>query len=332
MDLLFSHLLDAAGRAPSAHNTQPWALRWRGHSLEVFLRAERALPAVDPTGVEMLHAVGALLENLVLTLEQLDFEPVYEVVDSLTAGNPVLTLRWNPVRTPRPDPTLYRMIPVRQTSRLPYQSEPITTEDLEEIRQAVATPCSLAILTDPDEVETIRRLVCDATIEQLKDTRASDELYTWLRFSKRENRWYRDGLNAECMGWNRLEALALRWMLAPGILRTFGPWGLFRLLGSDVDKNAPPTPAIGLLTVEKDDIAGRIEAGRQLQRVWLTAASKGLATHPISAAVDVSRTRLMVFQRFGLPPDSLHVNLFRIGRSLPPARSHRLPVDEILLA
>src|SRR2546427_8127682 len=50
MDALLAHLLDAAGRAPSAHNTQPWRLRWKGDALEVRTPEERKLPAVDPAG------------------------------------------------------------------------------------------------------------------------------------------------------------------------------------------------------------------------------------------------------------------------------------------
>ena len=50
-------------------------MRWRGDRLEIRVHAERTLPAVDRSGADLLHALGALLENVVLTLEQLDFEP-----------------------------------------------------------------------------------------------------------------------------------------------------------------------------------------------------------------------------------------------------------------
>jgi hypothetical protein len=271
-----------------------------------------------------------LLENVILALEQLDLEPSYEVASPSGEEWPIVVVRWESAKRPRPDPTLYRMIPIRQTSRLPYSRDRIPDEDLDALRSATGPPCALAILTDPREINEIGRLVSEATLEQLADRATAEELYSWLRFSRRDRRWWRDGLNADCMGWSHLEAMALRMLLAPSILRRFGRWGLFRMLASDVEKNAPPAAALALLTVQEEGVGHRIEAGRHLQQIWLTAASRGLSTHPISAAVDIERTRHQVLDRFGLGHSTLHVNLFRIGRSPTSFRSARLPADEIL--
>lgn len=246
MDSLLSHLLDAASRAPSAHNTQPWALRWLGDSLEIAPRADRSLPAIDPEGVETLHALGACLENVSLTLGHLGFVARYEV--DLRGG---VVVRWTPSEGPRPDPSLYRMIPIRRTSRLPYGREPIGADDLAAISAAVAPPCSLAILERPDDVMAVRRLVAEATVEQLRERAVSAELYEWVRFSRRDRRWFRDGLNAACLGWSRAEAAVLRVLLSPRALRLGGS-PLARFLGGDLAKNAPEAPALALLIVDGD--------------------------------------------------------------------------------
>jgi hypothetical protein len=227
---------------------------------------------------------------------------------------------------------LYRMIPVRQTSRLPYDARPLSPIDLVALQSAVADPCTLTILTEPNALVEIRRLVARATSIQLRDRSVVDELYAWMRFGKRDPRWYRDGLNAECLGLKRWEAWVLRLLLAPRCLAWFGRWGLISLLTADTNQHAPFSPAIGLLTVRGEGIAQRIEAGRCLQRIWLTGARLGLSTHPISAAVDVDETRSDVFERFQVGAGHQHVNLFRIGFSKPPARSARLPVDELIRA
>jgi hypothetical protein len=119
-------------------------------------------------------------------------------------------------------------------------------------------------------------------------------------------------------------------LLAPRVLGLFGQWGLIHLLTANVDQHAPPTPAICLLTVEREGVVERIEAGRCLQRIWLAAASRGLSTHPISAAVDVDATRPRVFERFQVDLAHHHVNLFRLGVSKKPPRSARIPVDELI--
>ena len=55
-----------------------------------------------------------------------------------------------------------------------------------------------------------------------------------------------------------------------------------------------------------------------------------MVTHPLSAAVDVAATRPRTLELFGVGPGEHPVNLFRLGYSAPPARSPRLPADEIL--
>src|SRR6476661_5078785 len=82
MDTLLAHLLEAAARAPSAHNTQPWRLRWRKDELQVYVSEQRLLRIADPEGLDTLHAIGAVLENLLLTLRQLGFEGEYQVTDN----------------------------------------------------------------------------------------------------------------------------------------------------------------------------------------------------------------------------------------------------------
>jgi hypothetical protein len=338
MDSVLAHLLDAAGRAPSAHNTQPWVLRPRGSDeLEVSVRAGRTLPAADPTGADTLHSLGAMLENLLITLAHLGCAAEYEVMGPVAPEAPVLRIRWRPagrspsVRDRNGDPAaLYRMIPIRRTSRLRYDAAPIAPEILAALRAAVRPPGALYVLTEARAIAEVRALVAAATAEQLADAPVARELYGWLRFSPRDRRWYRDGLNAACMGWRSWEAAAIRLLLAPSVLPFLSRWGLHRALCADVDQQAPPAPAICLLTVEEESVAARIEAGRILQRLWLTAALHGLVTHPLSAAVDVTSTRPRVLERFGVPAGQSHVNLFRLGRSAPPARSSRLPADEIL--
>jgi hypothetical protein len=305
-------------------------LHWRNDAVEIWVRRERTLPAADPKGIDILHALGAMLENIVLTLNQLGYVAEYEVSERLRWDVPVIVVRWHPSTSPPPDPTLYRMIPIRRTSRLPYAQEPISTEVLKALQSTVGFPCSLYTLTQPDDIAEVRALVAEATSELMADTTVANEVYSWLRFFPRDPRWYRDGLTAACMGWKRWEAALAGVVLLPPVLRLLTRFGLHRAVFANMDQQAPQTPVLCLLTVKEEGVGPRIEAGRCLQRIWLAAASNGLATHPLSAAVDLERTRRRAMKLFNVPPGERHVNLFRLGRSAPSARSPRLPADEIL--
>jgi hypothetical protein len=59
--------------------------------------------------------------------------------------------------------------------------------------------------------------------------------------------------------------------------------------------------------------------GRNLLRVWLALTQRGLYAHPLSQILDCPETALDLAARVGAEPFSV----FRAGRSVPPARSHR---------
>src|SRR6059036_3375814 len=96
MEPILAHVLEAIRRAPSAHNTQPWWLRWRGDSLEIGLRRERMLPNGDRSGLDALHGVGAALENAMLALEHLGMRGSYEIAEHEEPSGPLVRLRWEP--------------------------------------------------------------------------------------------------------------------------------------------------------------------------------------------------------------------------------------------
>jgi len=330
MDTLLAHLVEAANRAPSAHNTQPWRLRWQGNELHVCVTEQRMLRVADPDGFDTLHAIGALLENLLLTLRQLGYEGEYHVVDHWDLGQPVVVLRWHSRPGLKPAPTLYRMIPIRRTSRLEYSQEPILPRVLEEIRAAATCPAKLYVLTDAAAIDEIRSLAARSGAEALRNQDYAGELYRWMRFSRKDSGWYRDGLNAECMGWNRIESALAQRLMAPSIVSRLARLWWSKWMYTNTEQQAPFAPALCLLATHDRSLAGHVNAGRNLQHAWLTAAAHGLVTHPLSAAVDDPSSRARVLEIFAVPAGEIHVNLFRLGESPKTARSARLPADELL--
>src|SRR4051794_20247012 len=60
---LFRTAVEAAIRAPSLHNTQPWRFRPRDGALEVLADRSRRLPAADPHAWALRIACGAAILN-----------------------------------------------------------------------------------------------------------------------------------------------------------------------------------------------------------------------------------------------------------------------------
>ena len=220
------------------------------------------------------------------------------------------------------------MIPIRRTSRIAFSETTVAPGVLTRLQTEVSAPYRLRIITTAPELALLGKIAAAADLALLQQPAMCTELRRWLRLSRADPSWYRDGLNAECMGWSRFEALVAGQLIKPSMVRLLEKLGLARMLLSPLP---PSAPAICLLTAPAEAfVAGRVESGRQLQRVWLAAAAAGLCTHPLSAAVDHEASRAETFRLFGVGTGEVHVNLFRLGFSPLCAHSHRLPVDEIL--
>jgi hypothetical protein len=333
MTPLQSRLLESASLAPSPHNTQPWLLRFQNDSLELWANRDRMLPAADPKNADLLHAVGAALENCLLTLEHHGQLGSYVCADTFGLDRPIIQLTWSHSPNPPQTTALYRQIPLRQTSRRPFDARPLTPEIVQRLTAAVHPPFVLRIETQPDAVRRIREIASGADVTLMGDPGMSAEFYRWMRFKKKEARWFLDGLNAECMNWSAIEAWVARYLLRPKPLAALHRLHLSRLLFGQVNQQAPQTPAIALLSWKpdsNDSLGGRIEAGRQLERLWLTAAADSLCTHPLSSAVDLAESRQKIFEHFGVAEGEQHVSLFRIGHAPRTPRSYRLMADALL--
>ncbi|NED56102.1 nitroreductase, partial [Micromonospora aurantiaca] len=67
MDLAAFHALEPlCWRAPSAHNTQPWRLRYERWAITVGWDPADALPAGDPTGRDLRLSLGAFVETCLI--------------------------------------------------------------------------------------------------------------------------------------------------------------------------------------------------------------------------------------------------------------------------
>ena len=74
--------VEAAVRAPSIHNTQPWLFLPEGDRIEVHADPSRRLPAVDPQGRALHLSLGAAVLNLCLAVAAAGRRPFLDLTPS----------------------------------------------------------------------------------------------------------------------------------------------------------------------------------------------------------------------------------------------------------
>jgi nitroreductase len=306
--------LGAAVAAPSLHNTQPWLFRPHGTAVDVLVDRRRQLPVADPEGREMHVSVGAALFNLRVAMLATGRQPLVRLLPDPRDPDLVATVAVGPAG-PVPDDfrALADAIPRRQTNRRPFGSTRIPDAVLNTVAAAArAEGGSLVVVDDAATRSAVLSLARSAQQRQRSDPRYRRELAAWTR----PGRGHVDGIPGETFG-PRPELAALP-------LRDFD-------LDHTTDRRVARferEPTIALLYTFGDTTQDWLRAGQALERVLLTATAHGLATTPLTQAVEVRQLR----QLLSAPEEPQAVqSIIRLGYARRVRQAPRRPLADVIV-
>ena len=325
----WAEVVAAATRAPSIHNTQPWRFRASGDRLDVFLDRERALPVLDPTARQQIISCGISVEFAVVALaaqgrsaEVLllpdDADPDHLASVHATEGGPAA----------KQDAALAAAIAQRHTVRAPFLARAVPDELVDRIQHEAGRFRTWVKPIDrsEEEVATVFLISRAEEIEQ-GDPAYLAELQSWMRTDPGAV----DGVPVEAVPADDPHARPSNWLIRDFVVGNrehsdFLPAG---------DPDAPPPdverPAVLLMGTDEDDRDDWLDAGRALARVLLLATVEGVASSPLTQALDWPSTRSRLQARLSLVGHPQMILRMGYPPDLPAAAiSGRRPVDEVL--
>jgi nitroreductase len=264
-DAQIAKIIEAAGAAPSLHNTQPWRFSITGATLELSAMPDRALPVSDPGARALYISCGAALLNARMAVRTMSADPVVRRLPHPEYPFDVLAVV---EAAPGPRPTrserrLYEAIGQRHTNRGPYSDRAIPVAVWASLEQAAETEHGSLHVLNREQSTTVLRLAAGAGRELAADAAHQAELRRWTATGRD------DGIPAD--------ALPARPAEAPAPVRA-----------DDLLAAAPSQPRTGsvayekfpqlaVLTMADDEPEDWLVAGEALQRVLLTATAAGLS-------------------------------------------------------
>jgi len=322
----WEQVVEAATRAPSIHNTQPWLFTASGDVLEVHTDPERALPVLDPSGRQRIISCGVAVEFAVVALRAAGRDADVELLPDPGNEDHLATIRADRGAEPTDDDRhVAAAIAERHTDRSPFEPRTVPAEVLDRLQaEAAAFGVWVKPITDSEEEVATVFLISRAEELEQGEPAYRAELEQWLRTDPGAP----DGVPVEAVPGTDPATRASNWLIRDFVVGT-----RTSAEHATVDTDAPPPPverpAVLLMGSMNDDRRAWLEAGRALARVLLRATGAGLVASPLTQALDWPATRHQLTGRLSLVGHPQM--LLRLGY---PARratpSGRRPVTEVL--
>ena len=325
-------LVRDAARAPSVHNVQP--ARWRfldSGEVRLYRDVERALPAADPTGRDVLMSLGATFEGLALALSRHEVglsSPVCAASDDGTAPDGHEEIASARLVAGAMRLELADWVLRRRSFRGRFDRA--SADELRTLRQRIADAPDAKLIVGGDGILDVARRYDRASFGFLSKAPYLREFFSWCRFHRSHPDWNRDGLNAESLALSGVERFAASILLRPPVFEGLKRLGLARPVTSEAAQ-IRSSSAILLFCPRAD--AHPFDAGRRFYRLWLEVTAAGFSACPLSAVADDRDEAASLERTQGLPPDRRIVNAFRLGivRSRLVPESPRIPAEELLV-
>ena len=309
-------IAEAALRAPSIHNSQPWRWRVRGDEVDLYADRRRQLAVADAAGRNLTISCGAALHHAAVAAQAYGWPA--EITRLPDPRDPDLLARlhlWRGSELPRALADL-EALQERRTDRRRFTSWPIPPERLARLAASVGVDQVrvVPVTAAPDRVR-VELLVSRATTIEKADQRFANEQRSWLDHSDV------DGIPSELLP-------------GPGA-RT--PRRVSRFVEGAREGDAgliENSDRLRVIATDADDPQAWLRAGEALGQLWLHAMNDGLSVVPLSQVVEVDETRSALHHEVlgGLlhPQLLVRIGWQEIARSTLP-RTPRRPLDEVLL-
>jgi len=306
----------AARTAPSIHNTQPWRWRVFPDALELYADRSRQLRHADPEGRLLAISCGAALHHARVALAAEGWRP--EVTRFPDPGDADLLARLTLAERVEVTPAAMRTFQateVRHTDRRPVTDEAVDAPTLAAISRAATAEGARLHRLAPDQLVELAAAAVQAQSAELVDPDWRAELEYWAG-------------SAHQVGVGVPEAAipsSAPQTTVPG--RDFGHPGTLPV-GAGHDRAA----VYAILYGDEDSPARWLRGGEALSAAWLAATELGVSVLPLSAAVEVTGTRITLRRLLsGLGYPYL---VLRFGVADPehqgPAHTPRLPSQQVV--
>lgn len=308
------HVVQAAGLAPSVHNTQPWRFVRHPQRLDLFADRGRQLSVVDPDSRQLHLSCGAALLHARVAARALGLDADVVLLPSSDDPDLLASLVLTEGASATDDQLrLATAILQRHTHRGPFDAGPVPPMLMDLLsRAAVDEGARMHEVTTEDDLIALEVLLARADAYEEQDSAYRDELQHWVH----DGTPTADGISVD----------AVETVVGSSLTqRAFG-----------VPRPRPPEtpnaerPTVVVLVTDDDSRGSWLDAGQALAALLLRAADQGVQAQPLGQVTDVLAYRLGLRGALGIV--GLPQLVLRMGYATAVARTARRNVPDMLVS
>lgn len=285
---IVDHVVGAASRAPSVHNTQPWRFEVDGGVLDLWADRSRQLPVLDPDGRQLHLSCGAALQHAKVGARALGVQARVQLLPDPAQPDHLARLDLALGAAPTSDEVELADAALRRsTHRSPFAPTEVPEAVLEVLRFAVdAEGAGLRTVRDEDDLVSLTVLLSHADEEEARDPAYREELARWADLQGEPHQGIPSGALDPDSG--RGSSLALR---------------QFGTTPAPAESDDPPPaehPDVVVVVTHADAPYDWLIAGQALGALLLEAARNGVLAQPLGQVTDKDAYRLRLRHELGL--------------------------------
>lgn len=271
-------IAQAAVRAPSGGNAQPWTVETHGQAVVVEI-APQYTSMMDVGFRGSAVAVGAAVFNArvaaaargvlgSVTWNTGGPSPLSATVTLGNEGDPALAALYEPMLR-------------RETNRRLGAPQPIDDDVVAALHDAAAAEgARLSLLTDRDAIEQTATIFGAGDRIRYLTPQLHRELVGELRWPGGD--FPDSGIDVRSLELDEGDLAVLEIVKRPDVMAQLASWNAGEALGDDVRKRVRSSSGIAVLTVPGDELTDFARGGLAVEAVWILAQRAGLAVQPIS--------------------------------------------------
>ncbi len=274
-------IIEAASRAPSGGNIQPWLVSINDNSIVIKLNSRKLGTILDVSNYGSLFALGSFTLNAIIAANHLGYDAKEKISNAKDANLFSITLTFVPSNNKPKLAKLYSYIDERCTNRNIHEGpiiDPNMVERLSAIVQNNNPLFTFHSVRTNDDKKSFARILGKADMIRTKNTELLKQMMSEMRWTDREVEKTRDGLDVKAMelpgNVGKMLHLLSRF---PNMAKT--------LPDSALEKQAWPllTNSSHLCVVsftKKPSPQALYDSGKIVQQLWLEATKQDLSLHP----------------------------------------------------